>query len=309
MESVNLIKKKRCGRIKGRTCANGSRQRQFLKDGESVASPTVALESLLSTWVIDAFEGRDIATFDVPGAYLHAEMPKDKRILMIIRGDFVDILCKACPKYIPYVKTTNGKKVLYVRVLRAIYGCIESALLWYTLFSNTLKDMGFSINPYDRCVANKVIDRAQCTIAWYVDDVKISHLDPKVVTEMIDVVEKDFGNVKAVRGKEHDYLDMKLIITDDKKVRVDMRDQIKETISAFGEVLEGTVTSPAARHLMMVNEECEKLPSDKQELFHSITAKLLYLEKQARPDIEPTVAFLYTRVSNPDLDISTTDCE
>ena len=221
----------------------------------------------------------------------------------------MDLMCQANGKYLKYVTYENGKKVLYLCVLRAIYGCIESALLWYELFSSKLKSLGFHINPYDKCIANKMINGSQCTIVWYVDDVKISLLDPKVVTEMIDVVEKDFGNVKAVRGKEHDYLDMKLIITDDKKVRVDMRDQIKETISAFGEVLEGTVTSPAARHLMMVNEECEKLPSDKQELFHSITAKLLYLEKQARPDIEPTVAFLYTRVSNPDLDISTTDCE
>ena len=73
------------------------------------------------------------------------------------------------------VRLENGKKVLYTRVLQAIYGCIESALLWYELFSTTLQDMGFQINPYDRCVANKLIDGKQCTISWYVDDNTVTH--------------------------------------------------------------------------------------------------------------------------------------
>ena len=39
LEAVNLIAKKRCGKIKGRTCADGSKQRKYLKDGESIAPP------------------------------------------------------------------------------------------------------------------------------------------------------------------------------------------------------------------------------------------------------------------------------
>ena len=38
------------------------------------------------------------------------------------------------------------------------------------------------------------------------------------------------------------------------------------------------------------------------EKFHSIVAKLLYIEKRARPDLETAVAFLCTRVSEPDID-------
>jgi len=37
LEAVNLIKKKRCGKIKGRTCADGSKQKRFLKHGESIS--------------------------------------------------------------------------------------------------------------------------------------------------------------------------------------------------------------------------------------------------------------------------------
>ena len=72
--------------------------------------------------------------------------------------------------------------MLYVRLVKAIYGCVKSALLWYDLFHNTLKEMGFALNSYDSCIANCTINGRQCTIAWYVDDNKISHVDPDVVT-------------------------------------------------------------------------------------------------------------------------------
>ena len=119
------------------------------------------------------------------------------------------------PEYEQYVIKENGKKVLYVKILRAIYGCIESALLWYELYAKTLKGMGFKLNPYDRCVANKIIDGKQCTIAWYVDDNKISHVDPKVVTSVLEAVKEHFGELVISRGNEHDLLGMK--ITLDKK--------------------------------------------------------------------------------------------
>ena len=138
----------------------------------------------MGTLLIDTNEGRDVAIFDVPGAYLQAEMPREKKILMKLRNEFVDIMCEVNPEYEQYVIKENGKKVLYVKILRAIYGCIESALLWYELYAKTLKGMNFKLNPYDRCVANKMINGKQYTIVWYVDDNKISHVDPKVVTSV-----------------------------------------------------------------------------------------------------------------------------
>ena len=48
-----LIKKKRNGKVKGRIVADGRRQRRYMKK-EDVGSPTVNLESFLTTLVIDA---------------------------------------------------------------------------------------------------------------------------------------------------------------------------------------------------------------------------------------------------------------
>ena len=172
LPAVNLIKEKFNGELKGRTCADGSKQRKYLRQDESVASPTAALESLIVTLLIDTYEGRDVGTYDVPGAFLQAKLgprPNNERVLMRLVGNFVDIMCKVNPDHTRNVIYENGKKVLYLEVLQAIYGCIESALRWYELYSETLSKEGFVINPYDKCVANKIINGKQCTIVWYVD--------------------------------------------------------------------------------------------------------------------------------------------
>ena len=60
-------------------------------------------------------------------------------------------------------------------------------------------------------------------------------------------------------------------------------DLIAETPS---ELLKGTAVSPAGQHLFNVNENCPKLSKEQAELFHHLTAKLLYLSKRTRPDIQ-----------------------
>ena len=68
--------------------------------------------------------------------------------------------------------------------------------------------MGFNLNPYDTCVANKTINNKQCTIVWYVDDTKISHVDSIVVTKIIKAIEEKFGDMTVTRGKSHVSLGM-----------------------------------------------------------------------------------------------------
>lgn len=89
--------------MKGRTCANGSKQRMYLKEGESVASPTCALESIIHTCIVDAYEGRSVAVFDIPGAYLHSDIPEDELLLMVIRDKFVDMIWGICPDFDQHV--------------------------------------------------------------------------------------------------------------------------------------------------------------------------------------------------------------
>lgn len=83
MYVVNLIKEKRDFSIKGRMCANGSKQKRFLKPEDSVLSPALGLDAFFTTLLIDTYEGRKVRTFDIPGAFLKPEMQeKDGKVLL-----------------------------------------------------------------------------------------------------------------------------------------------------------------------------------------------------------------------------------
>ena len=49
-----------------------------------------------------------------------------------------------------------------------------------------------------------------------------------------------------------------------------------------------------------MNPNAKKIYSDKADVFHTTIDKSLFLCKRARPDIQPTVPFLCTRVKVPD---------
>ena len=58
----------------------------------------------------------------------------------------------------------------------------------------------------------------------------------------------------------------------------------------------------ATRKLREVNPDCELLSEDKSDTFHSIIAKLLWIMKRARPDLETAISYSCTRVSKSNLD-------
>ena len=61
--------------------------------------------------MIDAYEDRYTAIADVPGAYLHAEMPQDKLVSLKLKGQFADIMCKVNPEYKQYLRYEGKTKV------------------------------------------------------------------------------------------------------------------------------------------------------------------------------------------------------
>jgi hypothetical protein len=89
---------------------------------------------------------------------------------------------------------------------------VEQGALWHCPIILEVA-VGFSLEKtwfeYDWCVANKVINGKQATIAWYVDDVKISHVDVAVNNEIIEKIRNEFGKHMDTTFKYspiHDYL-------------------------------------------------------------------------------------------------------
>ena len=78
----------------------------------------------------------------------------DDFVLMRLTGEDVSLMTQVEPSFTPFVTVKGSVQVLYLRLNKALYGCIKSALLWYNLFYTTLQRLGFTLNPYDPCVAN-----------------------------------------------------------------------------------------------------------------------------------------------------------
>ena len=137
--------------------------------------------------------------------------------------------------------------------------------------------MDFVLNPYDHCVANKEINGSMCTVVFYIDDKKISHKDPQIVRSVIESLKCHFGELTVTEGKKFDFLRMNITIRDDKKIEIEMKDQINEAINWIGEEVNHMPKTPANRNLFSVDENLVPLGKEKSDTFHSVVAKLLYI--------------------------------
>ena len=147
---------------------------------EETSSPTVSTEGLLLSCNISAQEERDVATMDIPGAFMQTDI--NDTVYVRRSGPLANLPTKIDKKnYEKFVVEEGGKPVIYVRLKKALYGTLNASLILRKDLMADLKGWGFAINPYDECVANNTVNGKQCTILWHVEDLKISHVDSKVV--------------------------------------------------------------------------------------------------------------------------------
>jgi hypothetical protein len=223
LELHMFLKEKRDGSLKGRTVAGGNKQRDYISK-EDASSPTVPTEAILLSCIIDAKEGRDVAVINIPNAFIQMRVEDEGDMAIIkIRGILVDILVQIAPDvYKSYVTTDKkGTKQLLVQCQNALYGTMVASLLYYRKFTKSLTSVRFEINPYDPCVANKIVNGMQMTICIHVDDCKLSHRSSRANNNMIDWLRQEYesifedgsGKMTVSRGRVHKYLGMTLDYT------------------------------------------------------------------------------------------------
>jgi hypothetical protein len=133
-----FLKKKHTGVIKGRGCANGRKHRPYTAK-EDTSLPTVAIEPVMLSCLINAKEYRYVAMVDIPGAFMQADM--EDLVHMKLEGTMAVLLVKLDPKlYQKYVQTQNGKQVIHVELKKALYGILKVALFFWKTLSAQLKE-------------------------------------------------------------------------------------------------------------------------------------------------------------------------
>lgn len=168
LRTICFLQDKSDGRIKARFCADGRLQVIYGTEIDP-ASPTVKTDSVMITTAIDAFQKRHVTIVDIEGAYLAVDMTEE--VYIIINKQLSDILARISPIY-ANAPRHNGQ--LCMRLKKALYGCVQSARLFYDHLSATMEKDGFRPNPYDVCIFNRGTGDRQCTATVHVDDIKIS---------------------------------------------------------------------------------------------------------------------------------------
>jgi hypothetical protein len=198
--------------------------------------------------------------------------------------------------------------MLYLRCVKALYGHIEAARLFYDELDNSfINKMYFVKNKYDPCVYNKDTEDGKVMIRTHVDNLKVLSKEKSQIQIVVDQLTKIYKEITVHEGEVHDYLGM--IMEHDREtrsVRTSMKKYISDTIDGFiyeesGIDLKITKT-PATNNLFKTRQEVDGLSRQQAGLFHARVAKLLFVAKRARPDILLAISFLTTRVKNPDQD-------
>ena len=292
-------------KLKGRLVAGGNEQDKDNYD--DLSSPTARLTSLMAVIAIAASEGRKVEAGDIPGAYLNADMKAKVRVKLnrIISSE----ICKIDKSYMEYLDDTGCLTVL---LLKAMYGCVESAKLWNEDISKTLLEAGYEANPEDPCVFNKgsLQDEDQITVVIYVDDilatcVKQERLDDLWKTLRAKYAKPGQPDVDVKKGPIINYLGMTFDWSKPGEVSATQLGFVADLLLESGLDFSGRViTSPAAENLFDTRPDSEAGEIDKhtKDWFHRFAAKLLYLAKRTRPEILTTVAFLCTRVTKSNSD-------
>ena len=151
------------------------------------------MEALFLTCLINAPEHQKVATVDIPGAFMQADM-EGKTVHMKLEGKMAELLTKLDPKlYQKYATNKKGRTVLYVYLKKDLSGKIQAALLFLRNLTSGLQEWGFEINPSDWCVANKTVDGKKMTVIRHVDNLEISHKHGDTVDALINKLRNRYG--------------------------------------------------------------------------------------------------------------------
>ena len=278
-------------KLKARLVAGGNQQDKDLYD--DLSSPTVSTSVVMTVFAIAAYEKRNVSVVDITGAYLNADMNTGVTVYMRLDKTMSSMLCKIDTMYDDY---TDDKGCIVVRLDKALYGCVESAALWYENLSDTLSRAGYKKNIYETCVYNKRNKNGmQCTVAVHVDDLIISSVDRDMIDTLCDHLRDTYGVITRVDGPVVNYLGMVFDLTVEGEVRMTMRGFVEDTI-AYAAVT-GTANSPATEGLFETRPNAEMAKENDRVWFHSVVAKLSYLAKRAKPECLTAIAYLATRVT------------
>ena len=150
-------------------------------------------------------ERRHVLTIDITAAYLNADIQRE--VIMFLPKDISSLFIQ---KYPAFKKGLHRNGKVYVRLNKALYGCLESAVLWYRHLTGTLSSAGFVANPKDPCVLNAIYCDVQVTVAIYVEDILVSSVNNDALAWVESILKSAYKELTIHRGELLNFLGRRL---------------------------------------------------------------------------------------------------
>ena len=292
-------------KLKARLVANGAQMDPTTHT--DLSSPTVSLTFLLMMVVMAARERREVVTMDIGSAFVKASMDGEEEVLVSLDQLSAALLIKIDPSFRQFL---NEKGVMVVKLKKALYGCLQSAKLWFELLVKELIGFGYKQNAVDPCVLNRVVDGKQSTLLLHVDDIMVLSEILGESKQLYAYLESKFGKVTLHEGVKHNYLGMTFDFSSVGQVSVTMLGYETDLVNDwFGvefssDLLPGReafASTPATNFVF--DKGTGAMLSDKNTaIFHSYVMRVAYLAKRVKPELSVAVSYLSTQVTKPNED-------
>ena len=125
-------------KVKARILTHGNQVDSSAYAPADKTSPTVRIESLFLIINIGVLQHRKFFTMDIPGAYLHANLPDPHTIR--IKAKLASIFVECRPEWKTYLQPDGS---LLAELRKALYGLPESSKLWFSELRATLLDLHY----------------------------------------------------------------------------------------------------------------------------------------------------------------------
>ena len=279
-------------KFKGRLVCNGKQQPKSTYDPNQSSSPTLNKRSMMVIANIAAFKDLHVCTMDISSAFVHADI--DKEVYIKVDADVAKLLIQINPKYRDFLEKDDG---LTLRLNRALYGLIQSPVLWYFHFTKVLKSLGYKQLVSDKCV----FVRNSTIIGLHVDDLLIATDSQEELHRLENKLRSSFLNV-TVNHSVDSFEYLGVFFRRDRVARsieVCQSGKIERIIEDLN--IRGDAATPCINGLFEVGSSEESKKQDVDREFLSKLMKLNYLAT-SRQDILTTLSFLSSRshYSTPD---------
>jgi hypothetical protein len=172
------------------------------------SSPTVSVHAILTCLALAACNTEyTLGKIDVKGAFIQTEMSGTPVYIKCTR-QLRDLIVDLYPEYEKYV----GKDgVLYCKLLKALYGCVQASKLWYQKVSKFLESLGYVRGEVDPCVFRRVVGEKVYLLTLYVDDILLI-AESLEIERVGKAFETEYRWITMAVGNSHSYVGMRLTV-------------------------------------------------------------------------------------------------